>query len=340
MIYEKLEKNKVKCGICSQNCEIQPGEKGFCGVRKNVDGKLESLVYGKAVAVSLDPIEKKPLFHFAPGSRALSVATMGCNLKCSFCQNWDISQDFSDIRGDDYSPQDLVKKARGWRCQGIAYTYTEPAVFYEYVYDTAKEAQTKLYNVLVTNGYFTPESIKKISLYIDAANVDIKGNYMFYKKHCLAKGGDEPVKKTLLALKENDIFTEITTMLIPGLNDDHAFIANMCEWIVENLGEHTPLHFSRFYPHHKMNDKDPTPIETLERAREIAKESGLWYIYIGNVPGHKHENTYCHGCGNLAIERIGYEIKKFNIDENLRCMNCGEKIPIKGRGWIPKELFK
>ena len=263
MIYEKLEDKKVKCGICSQECEIPAGGKGFCGVRQNIDGKLYSLVYGKAVSIAIDPIEKKPFFHFAPGTRSLSVATVGCNLKCSFCQNWMISQEFGEVHGEKYFPKDLVKKAKAWRCKGIAYTYTEPAVFYEYVYDTAKEAQTELYNVLVTNGYFTPEAIKKIAPFIDAANVDLKGNYIFYKKYCLAKGGDEPVKRTLVEMKKNKIFVEITTLLIPGLNDDEAMIANMCEWIVENLGEHTPLHFSRFYPQYKMQDKPPTPVETF-----------------------------------------------------------------------------
>ena len=340
MLYEKLDKKKVRCEICSQECEIPVGEKGFCGVRQNIDGKLYSLVYGKAVAISLDPIEKKPFFHFAPGSRTLSVATVGCNLKCSFCQNWDISQGFEEVYGESYSPEDLIKKAKAWRSQGLAYTYTEPAVFYEYVYDTAKRTEIDLYNVLVTNGYFTPESIKKISPFIDAANVDLKGNYIFYKKHCLGKKGDTPVKESLLEMKKHKIFTEITIMLIPGLNDDEALIANMSKWIYENLGEHTPLHFSRFYPHYKMKDREPTPVETLEKAREIAKEQGLWYIYIGNVPGHKYENTYCHGCGKLVIERHGFEIKKFNIDNNLRCIYCGTKIPIKGAGWIDPNLFK
>ncbi|MCD6368062.1 MAG: AmmeMemoRadiSam system radical SAM enzyme [Candidatus Aenigmarchaeota archaeon] len=339
MIYEKLEDKKVKCGICSQECVIPPGGKGFCEVRENIDGKLYSLVYGRPVSIAIDPIEKKPFFHFAPGSRALSIATVGCNLKCKFCQNWEISQEFDDVYGEKYSPQDLVKKAKAWRCGGIAYTYTEPAVFYEYVYDTAKEAQTELYNVLVTNGYMTPEAIKKISPYIDAANVDLKGDYTFYKNYCLGLKGDEPVKRSLLEMKRNKIFVEVTVLLIPGLNDDDSTISIISEWIAKKLGKKTPVHFSRFYPHYKMQDVPPTPVETLERAREIAKDNGLWYVYIGNVPGHKYENTYCHSCGRLLIERHGYEITKFNIDKNLRCIYCGEKIPIEGKHWIPKELF-
>lgn len=339
MLYEKLGNKKVRCNICSQRCELSPGQRGLCGVRENINGKLYSLVYGKAVSVAIDPIEKKPFFHFAPGSRALSVATVGCNFKCKFCQNWEISQEFGEPYGEKYFPKDLVKKAKAWRCGGIAYTYTEPTVFYEYVYDTAKEAQTELYNVLVTNGYMTPEAIKKIAPFIDAANVDLKGDYLFYKKYCLGTKGDEPVKRTLIEMKKNKIHTEITTMLIPGLNDSEAFIANMSEWIVENLGENTPLHFSRFYPHYKMTDRPITPVETLEKAREVARGQGLQYVYIGNVLGHKYENTYCPACGKLLIERHGFTIKKFNIDKNLRCINCGEKIPIGGKNWIPKELF-
>ncbi|MCD6399024.1 MAG: AmmeMemoRadiSam system radical SAM enzyme [Thermotogae bacterium] len=340
MIYEKLRDNIVKCGICAQKCEIHPGQKGLCKVRENIQGKLYSLVYGKAVDVSVDPIEKKPFFHFAPGSRALSVATAGCNLGCKFCQNWEISQEFKEVYGKEYSPKDLAIKAKNWYCDGIAYTYTEPAVFYEYVYDTAKEASPELYNVLVTNGYFTPEAIKKISGHIDAANVDYKGDYIFYRKYCLGTRGDDPVKEALKTFKEEKIWFEITNLIIPGLNDSEGWIRTMCKWIVDNLGEDVPIHFSRFYPSYKMLNRNPTPIATLEKAREIAKEEGLWYSYIGNVLGHKYENTYCRGCGKLLIKRYGFNIEEFNIDKNMRCIYCGEKIPIKGERWINQKLFK
>lgn len=339
MIYEK-HGEKVKCGICGQGCEIDPGKTGYCKVRKNINGKLFSLVYGKAIDVGMDPIEKKPFFHFAPGSAALSVATVGCNLGCLFCQNWTISQEFDEIREQGYSPEELVKKAKNWNCDGLAYTYTEPAVFYEYVYDTAKIAGSSLYNVLVTNGYFTPESIKKISGYIDAANVDLKGNYSFYKKYCLGKKGDGPVKETLINLKKRKIWTEITNMIIPGLNDNLAGIKNMCKWIVDNLGREVPLHFSRFYPNYKMTDIKSTPVETLEKAREAAREEGLKYVYVGNIPGHRYESTFCQNCGNVAIKRFGFSIEEFNLDKNMRCKNCGEKIPMGGWNWTNRKLFK
>jgi len=340
MIYQKGKNKKVKCGICGQSCELNEGQKGFCGTRENINGRLYSLVYGTAIDVAVDPIEKKPFFHFAPGSRALSVATLGCNLGCLFCQNWQISQEFDRIEGEPYSPKDLVKKAKEWKCQGIAYTYTEPAVFYEYVYETAKEAETKFYNVLVTNGYFTPESIKRISNFIDAANVDLKGDYIFYKKYCFGKKGDEPVKETLKALQKNKIWIEITNLLIPNLNDKEADVRIMCKWIIENLGDEVPLHFSRFYPTYKMKNVPPTPVETLEKAREIAREEGLKYVYIGNVPGHRYENTFCQECGNILIKRFGFSVQEFNLDKNLRCVKCGKKLPMAGEKWIDKRLFK
>ena len=339
MIYEKLKGKKIKCGICGQRCELSPGQTGFCKVRENIDGKLYSLVYGKAIDISADPIEKKPLFHFAPGSKALSVATVGCNLSCMFCQNWSISQEFDKVDGSYYSPDDLVTKAKNWKCHGIAYTYTEPAVFYEYVYDTAKKADIDLYNVLITNGYFTPEAIKKVSSHIDAANVDLQGNYTFYKKYCLGKKGDEPVKETLKALKREKIWIEITSLLIPGLNDSGARIKTMSEWILDNLGDEIPLHFSRFHPNYKMQNIKPTPIETLEKAREIARNVGLKYVYIGNVPGHRYESTFCQGCGDVAIKRFGFSIEEFNLDKNMRCVKCGKKMPVSGKNWADRGLF-
>lgn len=339
MIYKKSG-SKLKCGICGQGCELDEGQKGFCKVRENVNGKLYSLVYGKTIDVALDPIEKKPFFHFAPGSKCLSVATVGCNLGCLFCQNWEISQEFGKICGTRYSPRDIVTKARNWKCQGIAYTYTEPAVFYEYVYDTAREAETDFYNVLVTNGYFTPQSMKKLSCHIDAANVDLKGDYRFYTKYCMGKKGDEPVKETLLVLKKEKVWTEITNLLIPGLNDSETQIKNLCKWIFENLGTDVPLHFSRFYPNYKLMDLEQTPVGTLEKARGLAREVGLKYVYIGNVPGHRYENTFCQGCGNVAIKRMGINTEEFNLDKNFRCIKCGEKIPMEGGNWINKELFR
>lgn len=339
MIYEKIDK-KVRCGICGQRCELSHGQKGLCKVRQNIHGKLYSLVYERAIDVSVDPIEKKPFFHFAPGSRALSVATLGCNLSCLFCQNWQISQEFDEIRGESFSPKEILNKVKNWKCQGIAYTYTEPAVFYEYVYNTAKEAESAIYNVLVTNGYFTPESLKKLLGSIDAANVDLKGDYRFYKKYCLGKKGDEPVKETLKTMYEKKVWLEITSLLIPGLNDSDAWIKTMCKWIIDNLGDEVPLHFSAFHPNYKMMNINPTPVETLEKAREIARIEGLKYVYIGNVPGHRYESTFCQGCGNVVIKRFGFSMEEFNLDKNMRCVKCGKKIPIAGKNWIERTLFK
>ncbi len=339
-IYEKLDKERVRCGICGQRCEIEPFKRGFCKVRRNIKGKLYSLVYGKAIQSSIDPIEKKPLFHFAPGSKVMSIATVGCNLGCLFCQNWEISQEFGHIQEEFHSPEDIITRAKNTNCQGIAYTYTEPAVFYEYVYDTAKESGSSLFNIMVSNGYFTPESVKKISSYIDAVNIDLKGDYRFYKKYCFGKKGDEPVKESLKALKEEGIWTEITNMIIPGLNDDEGFTRNMCKWIVENLGREVPLHFSKFYPNYKMTNIEATPTKKLENAREIARKEGLKYVYIGNMPGHRYENTFCQGCGNVVIKRHGLSLEEFNMDKNFRCVKCGEKIPIEGKNWVKRDFFK
>jgi len=340
MIYEKLGNKKVKCGICGQGCELGHGQKGLCKVRENVNGRLYSLVYGRTIDVSVDPIEKKPFFHFAPGSKVLSVATQGCNLSCLFCQNWQISQDFNKVQGTRYAPKDIVTKVKNWKCDGIAYTYTEPAVFYEYVYDTAKETKADTYNVLVTNGYFTQESLKKVSRLIDAANVDLKGNYAFYKNNCLGKKGDDPVKESLILLKERKMWTEITNLLIPGLNDNQPWIRTMCKWIIDNLGDEVPLHFSRFYPNYKMDKIPVTPVKTLEKAREIARREGIKYVYVGNVPGHRFESTFCQGCGNVAIKRFGLSLEEFNLNKNLRCVKCGAKMPLGGKNWIDKKLFK
>ncbi|MFP4116286.1 MAG: AmmeMemoRadiSam system radical SAM enzyme [Candidatus Aenigmatarchaeota archaeon] len=339
MVYEELDDGKVRCGVCPRRCVVDEGERGFCGVRENQDGKLISLVYGKAVSSNVDPIEKKPLFHFAPGTRALSIATVGCNLRCDFCQNFRISQDWEKISGKDMMPEDVIEEANRYRCQGIAYTYTEPTVFMEYSYDTMVEASPELYNVFVSNGYMTEETVKRIAPRLDAINVDLKGSEDFYREHC-GVPDSEPVFSALKKLSEHDLLIEVTNLVIPYINDSEEEIRERVRWIKENLGRDTPVHFSRFRPAYKLTDKPSTPVETLERAVEIGKEEGLYHVYCGNVPGHKSESTYCPKCQNLLIKRHGFSVQEFKLTEGMRCYNCGEEINIGGEPWIPDKLFK
>ena len=328
-LYEALKDKKVKCNLCSHRCIIKDGERGICGVRENRSGVLESLVYGRLIARHTDPIEKKPLFHFLPGSISYSIATVGCNFKCLFCQNADISQMPSDhngmITGDLYAPEDVVNAAVKGNCKSIAYTYTEPTVFFEFAFDTAKLAHAKgIKNVFVTNGYMTSEAVHMISPYLDAANVDLKAfNKSFYKE--VVKARLEPVKKTLKLMKSFGIFVEVTTLLIPGLNDDKKELEKLALFLVESLGPETPWHVSAFYPTYRLTDRPPTPVESLVMAREIGIKSGLRYVYTGNVPSDDGENTFCYKCGKILIDRLGFSIIK-NVLENGRCPYCGTQI--------------
>lgn len=339
LIYDKLEGDKVKCGVCPRRCVIEDGERGFCNVRENQDGTLFSLTSGKAITSSIDPIEKKPLFHFAPGTRALSVATVGCNLRCDFCQNFRISQEWENIKGKDLTPEDLATKARNYRCSGLAYTYTEPTIFLEYAYDTMLQAETQLYNVFVSNGYMTKETVNQIGAHLDAINVDIKGGASFYREHCNVPD-TQPIYDALKEMKEHNVWIEVTNLIIPGENDKDSDIRELVKWVKNNLGKETPIHFSRFHPQYRMKDKKPTPVETLERAMEIAQEEGMYYVYCGNVPGHEGESTYCHNCGQLLIKRSGFSIVDCKVEKNLRCPNCGAELHLAGENWIPDKLFK
>ena len=328
-LYEPLKDKKVKCNLCSHRCIIKDGERGICGVRENRNGVLESLVYGRLIAKHTDPIEKKPLFHFLPGSISYSIATVGCNFKCLFCQNADISQMASNhngmIIGDYCSPEDVVDAAEKGNCKSIAYTYTEPTVFFEFAFDTAKMAHAKgIKNVFVTNGYMTSEAVQMISPYLDAANVDLKAfNEKFYKE--VVKARLEPVKETLKLMKSLGIFVEVTTLLIPGLNDDKKELEKLALFLVESLGPETPWHVSAFYPTYRLTDRPPTPVESLVMAREIGIKSGLRYVYTGNVPSDDGENTFCYKCGKILIDRLGFSIIK-NVLENGRCPYCGTQI--------------
>ena len=328
MLYEKIGDKKVQCNLCAHRCKINEGKKGICLVRENRDGTLYTLVYSRTISQHIDPIEKKPLFHFYPGTTAYSIATVGCNFKCQFCQNWEISQMVRDedlLMGNEASPKLIVENAKKYGIKSIAYTYTEPTIFFEYAYDTAKLAsEAGIKNVFVTNGFMTEEAIKKIEPYLDAANVDIKSfSDDFYRKLCGAKL--QPVLDALKLMKKLGIWVEVTTLIIPTYNDSSEELREIAKFIVNELGEETPWHISRFYPAYKLKDKPPTPIETIHKAREIGLNEGLKYVYEGNVPGSKGENTYCPNCKNLIIERWGYQITKKAIKDGI-CQHCGYEI--------------
>ncbi|MBU4369268.1 AmmeMemoRadiSam system radical SAM enzyme [Patescibacteria group bacterium] len=324
--YEKLGGGVVQCQLCPRFCVLNLGETGICRVRKNIKGKLYSLVYGQPVSIHLDPIEKKPLFHFLPGSTAYSVATAGCNLRCLYCQNWEISQAFpEDVQSVEKTPQQLVEEALNFGAESIAYTYTEPTVFFEYMLETAKLAKQKgLKNVVISAGYINPEPLKELCQYVDAIKIDLKAfNNGFYKK--IVGGELEPVLNTLKTIKEQGVWLEIVYLVIPGENDDPEEIRQMSQWIKKNLGEDVPLHFSRFHPMYKLINLPPTPEQTVRDLRKIALEQGLKYVYTGNLGDWQTESTYCPGSQEMAIERKGYFVTQINFNQGL-CAN-GEQIP-------------
>jgi pyruvate formate lyase activating enzyme len=326
LFYKKLDNKVVQCQLCPRRCVIPPGARGFCGVRENRDGTLYSLVYAKPVAIHIDPIEKKPLFHFLPGTSAFSIATAGCNLRCKFCQNWEISQAKpEEVRYEYLEPADLIKEVLVSGSATIAYTYTEPTIFYEYMLETAKLAKKQgIRNIMHSSGYINEEPLRQLAAYLDAANIDLKGfSDEYYAK--LTEGTLEPVLRSLKILKEAGVHLEITNLILSGFNDDPDTIKKMCVWIKDNLGASVPLHFSRFFPMYKLASLNPTPLETLEKARKIALECGLKYVYIGNVGGHPAENTYCPKCGKIVIGRRGYFITENNLIDG-KCKFCGEKI--------------
>jgi len=328
-LYESLEDRNVRCNLCNHRCIIKEGNRGICNVRENQSGILKSLVYGKLIARHIDPIEKKPLFHLLPGSLSYSIATVGCNFRCRFCQNSDIAQMPSDnkglIMGNAAIPEAVVRAALEGNCKSIAYTYTEPTVYFEFAFNCAKIAREKgILNVFVTNGYMSPEALQKISPYLDAANVDLKAfSDEFYKKFCGARL--EPVKETLRLMKSLGILVEITTLLIPGANDDRTELEAMAKFIAEDLGIETPWHISRFHPAYRLTDRAATPVSSLTMARDIGIKAGLHYVYTGNVPGEKGEDTFCYSCGKTLIDRWGFSIRENHV-RNGMCEYCGAKI--------------
>ena len=317
----------TKCLICPNECVIKEGESGNCHNRVNYDGKLYSIAYGNPCTVNIDPIEKKPLYHFLPGSLAFSIATAGCNLACLNCQNWTISQvSPKETRNYDLMPDKLIADAIAGKCQSIAFTYTEPITYYEYTIDSAKLArQQGIKNVLVTAGYINKEPLRNLCKHIDAANVDLKSfsNDIYMK---LSAGSLKPVLNTLKIMAELGIWLEITNLVVPGLTDNPDMIKRMCNWLAENGLANYPLHFSRFHPCYKLTHLSATPVGVLTRAREIALAAGIKYVYIGNVPGLEAQNTICHQCGEIIAERKDFSVLLKNF-ENGTCKKCGEKIP-------------
>lgn len=330
-LYETLADNLVRCSVCPHRCTIRPGGKGVCRTRINKDGKLYTETYGEVTSTAVDPIEKKPLFHFWPGSYSFSISAVGCSFKCPWCQNYHISQvEPGDVFSDQLKPEKTVELAKRYSCKSISYTYNEPIIWHEYVLDTAKIAkEAGILNVLVTNGYITPEALSQIVDVIDAANVDVKAfNEKFYREYCKAEL--KPVLEATETMKKKGIHIETTALLIPKLNDDPKEIVELCKWHMEKLGPDTPLHFSRFYPAYKFSDVPPTPIESVAKARETAMNEGLRYVYVGNIPGDPNENTYCPSCKQLLIERNGYDISRWQLTSDNRCQKCSAPIPIIG----------
>jgi pyruvate formate lyase activating enzyme len=323
MLYERLADGRVRCGLCAHRCLIAEGGRGVCRVRENRDGTLYTQVYGRIVARHVDPIEKKPLFHFHPGSTAYSIATPGCNFRCRWCQNADISQMVREqdlIAGDEVAPQEIVAAARRTGCRSVAYTYTEPTIFFEYAYDVARLAHDAgLANVFVTNGYMTEEMLEAFDPYLDAANVDLKAfRDETYREYVGARL--QPVLDSLKAMKQLGIWVEVTTLIIPGVNDEPHELRDAARFVAQELGPETPWHISRFFPAYRMTDVGPTPVVTLQKAEEIGREEGLRYIYAGNVGGES--STVCHECGRELIRRSGYSIVQNRIQQDGRCPSC------------------
>ena len=326
--WRPLANGKLLCFLCPRLCEIPAGKAGFCFIRKNEGGRLVSLGYGRSTGFAVDPIEKKPLNHFLPGTNVLSFGTAGCNLGCKFCQNWDISKArLDERRSEQGSPDAVVDLALRSGCASIAYTYNDPVIWAEYAIDIARVARAAgLKNVFVTAGYVTPEAREEVFRYMDAANVDLKAFTEDFYRH-VTLSHLEPVKQTLVWLKrETDVWVEITTLLIPGHNDSDAEIADECAWIASALGRDVPVHFTAFHPDFKMLDEPQTPPATLLRARRIAHEAGLRYVYVGNVHDREGQTTFCAGCGTALIRRDWHAIVDYRMDGD-RCSQCGNEVP-------------
>jgi pyruvate formate lyase activating enzyme len=321
-----LDNHKIQCQLCPRQCRVADGQRGFCRVRENRQGKYYSLVYGNPCAVHVDPIEKKPFYHLLPASTSFSIATAGCNFRCKFCQNWEISQTTPDETYNlEFPPEKVVASAKRAGSRTIAYTYVEPTIFFEYMVDTARLAKKEgILNVYHSNGFINPGPLKELCQVLDAANIDLKGFTEEYYSG-MSEGRLAPVLQTLKTLRNEGVHLEITNLVVPTQNDGADTVRQMCAWIKRELGADTPLHFSRFYPLYKLRNLPPTPVSTLEKDRQIAMEAGLEYVYIGNVPGHEGERTYCPRCKKLLIFRQGYSIGEVNVLKG-KCKFCGKPI--------------
>jgi pyruvate formate lyase activating enzyme len=324
MLYEKLSNNRVGCNLCAHHCQIPAGKKGLCQVRENRGGILYTLVYGRTISQHIDPVEKKPLFHFYPGSTAYSIATPGCNFRCEWCQNWEISQMPRErhlIAGYEATPEEIVADAQRHGCRSIAYTYTEPTIFFEYAYDTARQASAAgLANIYVTNGFMTYEMLETFHPYLDAANIDLKAfRDRTYRRYVGARL--QPVLDSLKTMRQMGIWLEVTTLVIPGLNDEEAELRDAAQFIAQELGPDTPWHISRFFPDYKLMNLPPTPLQTLRRAGEIGLEAGLRYVYIGNVPDERRQDTVCPECGQVLIRRNRFSVTMNRIRGGC-CPHC------------------
>ncbi len=330
MLYEKLPGSRVRCDTCQWRCRINPQKHGVCGMYRNDDGALFNLNYGRVSSMAADPIEKKPLFHFHPGTLCFSLGTLGCNFQCKHCQNWEISTaDGSALMSGcrELLPEASIELALKYHCQGIAWTYNEPAIWFEHTLESAKLARSKgLYTVYVTNGYATPEALDAIGPYLDAWRVDIKGfSDEFYKTLTGVPHWREILDVTKRAKDRWHMHVEVVTNIIPTMNDDAAQLEGIARWIRDELGELTPWHVTRFYPHHRLTNLPPTPPETIDRACEIGKKAGLKFIYAGNVPGHESESTRCYSCGKVIVKRWGYETEVTGLDGS-KCRYCGAEL--------------
>ncbi len=328
MLWDKLKDKKVKCNLCERRCIIPDGGKGVCGVRVNKGGKLYTMTFGKITAMNIDPIEKKPFFHFYPGSKAFSISSFGCNFRCKFCCNWQLSQEWIE-ETETVTPEEIVKLASESGCKVIAYTYNEPTMMFEFAYKTGKLAHRyNIKNVFVTNGYMTPEAIKMISRVLDAVVVDIKAslNPEFYKNF-MSVPKVEPIYNSIKLFYRQRVFLEVTNLIVPKVGDSFEDNRKFAEWLATEISPEIPYHLLRFTPEYKMKDYPQTPVETLEAMYDDARRAGLRYVYIGNVWGHDAENTYCYNCGELLIKRYGFYLQENKI-KNGRCPICGVKINV------------
>ncbi|UCG53709.1 MAG: AmmeMemoRadiSam system radical SAM enzyme [Candidatus Latescibacterota bacterium] len=326
LYYEKLPHKKIRCTLCPRECVIDDAERGYCGVRENRDGTYYTLVHSRPCTYHADPIEKKPFFHVLPGTLSFSIATAGCNVNCKFCQNWEISQTRPEqVRSIYMPPKKVASLARKYECHSIAYTYSEPIVFYEYMLDSAEAGhEVDVLSVVVTGGYISKDPLKELCGKVDAIKVDLKSYSEQYYRDVVS-GELQPVLDGLVTMREEGMWTEIVYLVVPTLNDSDEELAGLARWIMSYLGPDVPVHFTRFHPQYLLKNLPPTPVETLERAKAIADAEGIHYVYVGNVPGHPGEDTYCPGCGRVVIERVGYRINEIHIKDGL-CDFCRRQI--------------